>query len=389
MHTGERRKKWSQKPKNKNIRKAGQVKVMVLNFQSVNNKVAELAICLDSHQPDVLIGTESWLSAGVSNSEIFPPDYSVIRKDRPPNVKGQSHGGIFIAVKNDLIFSHRADLDVDCEILWIQLELVNTKNILIGAFYRPPDSGSDVLDLMQQSLSKIDLSKGPQIWLAGDFNLSHIEWDSQSTLPGCQKPGLCRQLIEISNDFGLDQVVKYPTRGDNILELFFTTNSSLVEKTRVLPGMSDHNGIPLITIDTKPKTNKTKPRRVFQFFKADWSSIKHDLAEISSDFCDIVPDLVSANELWMDFKNRIQETTEKNVPSRLVSGGKKLPWVDHKVKNALRHKHKAYNKARASNSTEDWEIFRSLRKHVNRLTRSKYRSYIRDVCAESNKNFGL
>ena len=109
-----------------------------------------------------------------------------------------------------------------------------------------------------------------------------------------------RQLIDISNDLGLEQVVKFPTRGDNILDLFFTKNASLIEKTSVLPGISDHNGIPLITIPTKPKNNQCKPRRVFQSFKADWSKIKQDLSDISADFYDIIPDLVSlsVNELW-------------------------------------------------------------------------------------------
>ena len=221
MITGEKKKTWSHKPKLLNVRKSGQMKVMVLNFQSVKNKVAELAICLDTQKPDVLIGTESWLSSGISNSEIFPPDYSVIRKDRPPSSKGLSHGGIFIAIKNDIIVAHRADLDEDCEILWVHLELANTKSILIGAFCRPPDSGADILDLMQQSLSKIDMTKGPQVWLAGDFNLSHIDWSTQSILPKCPKPGLCRQLIEIVNDFGLDQVVDRPTRGD-IFWIYFS-----------------------------------------------------------------------------------------------------------------------------------------------------------------------
>ena len=71
----------------------------------------------------------------------------------------------------------------------------------------------------------------------------------------------------------------------------------------------------------------------------------------------------------------------------MVSPGKKIPWVDHKVKNALRQKHKAYNKARKNDTTENWESFRSLRKHVNRLTRSNYRKYISDTYAESSKKF--
>ena len=78
-----------------------------------------------------------------------------------------------------------SDLDEDCEILWLQLEVAGSKSILIGAFYRPPDSGSDVLDLLRSSLSKIDTSKNQNTWLVGDFNLLHINWDKQCTIPKC------------------------------------------------------------------------------------------------------------------------------------------------------------------------------------------------------------
>ena len=139
------------------------------------------------------------------------------------------------------------------------------------------------------SLSKIDISEDQNIWLAGDFNLSHIDGENQTTIQGCPKPGLCRQLFEIINDFGLEQVVREPTHGSNILNLFLTSNPSLVEKVRVIPGMSDHDGIPLplVTINTRPKLNKSKPRKVFLYHKADWSTIKSDLTEISCDFLDI------------------------------------------------------------------------------------------------------
>ena len=178
-----------------------------------------------------------------------------------------------------------------------------------------------------------------------------------------------------------------PTRGKNILDLFFTNNSTLIEKSNVIPGMSDHDGIPVIVMNTRAKVNKSKPRKVYLYNKADWDNIKKDLSEISCDFEDLSTDLVTVEELWEDFCTRIMKTQEENIPSRMVSPGKKIPWVDHKVKNALRQKHKAYNKARKNDTTENWESFRSLRKHVNRLTRSNYRKYIRDTCAESSKNF--
>ena len=166
-------------------------------------------------------------------------------------------------MKCDLIASHRVNLDEQCEIIWAQIEIVGSKSILVGAFYRPPESGSDVLDHLQSSLFYIDTSKNHSIWLGGDFNLSHMNWDTQSTLRNCPKPGLCRSLIDI-NEVSLDQVVRQPTRGNNILDLFFTSNSTLVEKTIIVPGMSDdHNGIPLITINTRLiVNNETRPRKV-------------------------------------------------------------------------------------------------------------------------------
>ena len=43
---------------------------------------------------------------------VFPSNYSVIRKYRQFD---NSKGGVFIAMKNDLIGTHRTDLDNKCE----------------------------------------------------------------------------------------------------------------------------------------------------------------------------------------------------------------------------------------------------------------------------------
>ena len=54
-----------------------------------------------------------------------------------------------------------------------------------------------------------------------------------------------------------------------------------------------------------------------------------------------------------DFCTRIIKTQEENIPSRMGSPGKKITWVDHKAKNALRQKHTAYNKDRKNDTTEN------------------------------------
>ena len=81
---------------------------------------------------------------------------------------------------------------------------------------------------LRESIKKIKRTNHDQIWLAGDFNLPDIDWDLLNTKPGGVAPGLSKQLIEIANDFGLEQVVREPTRINNILDLFVTSNPTLV-----------------------------------------------------------------------------------------------------------------------------------------------------------------
>ena len=61
-------------------------------------------MCIENYSPDIIIGTETHLDSFVSSSELFPSNYSIIRKDRDfDNPKG----GVLIAIKNDLIGTHR------------------------------------------------------------------------------------------------------------------------------------------------------------------------------------------------------------------------------------------------------------------------------------------
>ena len=115
--------------------------VMVVNFQSIKNKSAELAVCAELEQPDIIIGTETWIDNSISNSinsEILPNGYTAVRKDCPVNLRtGVAHGGVIIAFRDDLVASHRCDLNTECEIVWLQIDLVGCKPLVIGALYRP------------------------------------------------------------------------------------------------------------------------------------------------------------------------------------------------------------------------------------------------------------
>ena len=59
----------------------------------------------------------------------------------------------------------------------------------------------------------------------------------------------------------LEQMVTSPKRGQNILNLFFTTNPTLVNKTSILPGLSDHD-IVLVEVNSRPEIIKQVPRDI-------------------------------------------------------------------------------------------------------------------------------
>ena len=155
---------------------------MTMNCRSAKNKIADIAGVIDQHKPDIIFGNESWLNSKIESNEIFPNGYKIFRKDRPDDCHG---GGVFQAVKNDIITTHRSDLETDCEIIWTQCQLADkkTKSLLFGSYYRPNSSNVISLDELDASLLKLGNSVHKNnIIVSGDFNAPDISWDTGSII---------------------------------------------------------------------------------------------------------------------------------------------------------------------------------------------------------------
>ena len=64
-----------------------------------------------------------------------------------------------------------------------------------------------------------------------------------------------------------------PTRGQNILDLFFTTNPTLVGNVSITPGLTDHD-IVLTLVNVLSRVLKNVPRNIHLYKKADWDQLK-------------------------------------------------------------------------------------------------------------------
>ena len=231
------------------------------------------------------------------------------------------------------------------------------------------------------------LDKGTIVCLAGDFNFPDIIWDTLSLKKGAKYPNVSRRFIEIIQDHSLEQLVTEPTRGRNILDLFLTTHPTLVNKVTMTPGISDHDGIPMTDLSTKPKTNRPPPRKIYQFHKADNESIKQDLRNLSDTMTSRNNSEATSTCLWKEFKDGVLKAMDDHKPTKIIKKRDQTPWINSTVRSGLRRKQRAYNWARDSNKDSDWEKFRSVRKEVQKDTKRAYWSYVRNTCLESPKQF--
>lgn len=207
------------------------ISILNVNCQSLPAKRETFLHLINDAKPDIIIGTESWLSHEHSNNECFPTvTYQVERRDRP----NDPHGGVFIAAKKDLVLVRESNLETECELLWCNIHITGCKTLHIGAYYRPHVGDENSLQELDKSLSLI--TPAHDILLGGNFNFPGWDWKNK-TLKTCPFPTLHHQFGDLLDDKGLIQMVEEPTRSQNILDLVITNNPSRVRQVKVLPGI--------------------------------------------------------------------------------------------------------------------------------------------------------
>ena len=159
--------------------------------------------------------------------------------------------------------------------VWAKISQVGQKDLLIGSYYRSPSSDLDHLDKLSSSLTRVSNSNS-NIWLSGDFNVPHIEWETESISPQCQNRPIHKKLLDITSSSSLTQVVNKATRNENTLDLFFTNNPSLINRVETLPGMSDHD-IVYVESESTPQRVAIPKRKIFLYNKADYDPLKKEL----------------------------------------------------------------------------------------------------------------
>lgn len=314
----------------------------------------------------------------IADSEVFPRDYSVYRKDRT-----RLGGGVFLLIHSSLNSSLLDLGHVDVESIWCKITLADSSSFAAGVFYRPPDSNLNTLQLLHEIVSE---ASGQTFVLAGDFNLPELMWQNEM----CQCKVNSRANLEmksIVDTFGLSQYVKEPTRNDNILDLLFCNSPSFVNSVVTIPGISDHHAI-VASIRTKTKRQKSNAsRRVFLFEKGDYSNISKALRDHLPVFECLAEDS-DVHKLWSLFKSKLLDLVEKYIPSidstRLKK--RKKPWMTSAILRLRKRRRRAFIRYKRTKSDTHLQKLSEITHEYDLNVRSAKAQYFEKLsdCMKTN-----
>ncbi|MCG7864732.1 MAG: endonuclease/exonuclease/phosphatase family protein [Candidatus Thiodiazotropha taylori] len=188
--------------------------ILHLNIQSIVPKMDLIKCEADAY--DVLVFSESWLKPEVRDGSIiidnFLPPFRADRCDRPG-------GGVIIYVRDSFMCKRRSDLELQgLEAVWIEIR-VKSRNILIGGFYRPPNSNTGYFELINESIDRAYNTSILDVIILGDFNFN-MSLNNKN------------KMTELLQDFDLKQLITEPTHftenSSSLIDLIFVRNYSLV-----------------------------------------------------------------------------------------------------------------------------------------------------------------
>ena len=169
-------------------------------------------------------------------------------------------------------------------------------------------------------------------------------------------------------------MVSKPTRGDNVLDLFPTSNQTLINKVEILSGISDHE-ISISNISVKPKMSQQKPRSVPLYRKTDWGSFRtySKSSEILGSFQES-----TVEEIWNDLKTALDSGIQQFIPIKKLSSKRSLAWITQEIRRLMRKRDMLYHKQNRG-SNKDRCHFKQVKHLVQRKIKTAHENYLADI----------
>ena len=262
--------------------------------------------------------------------------------------------GVSILLPHKSIYSsHQLALDANCEIIACQLDVPNNP-LFIFAAYRPSKTDFDYLNELCSLFENIYYSHpNATIWFGGYMNLPDIDWDLNTVIHHQYRSCINERFIDFLANCGLSQFVTFPTRNNNILDIFATNKPDLVTACEPLSDIGDQEAVHIRAITTI-KYSKPLQRKVYLWNKVNFDQVKEEFKQFSCTYVANNSIDTNVNLLWETLRDKCLDIAD-HTPSKYTSIRQHQPWINHSIKQLSRRKQCHYNKARLTGLAEDWE----------------------------------
>ena len=250
------------------------------------------------------------------------------------------------------------DTSDSSERVWLTLHTDNGPYLLC-AWYRPPARGE--VDSIHSFRKEYEQHRGGAlgVLVVGDLNVHNQAWLRFSTCNSAEGT----ELENTCNSLGLRQLVKEPTREENLLDLVLTNSEQV--RCSVQEKVADHKVVE-VTLDLPVPREETVYRWVWDFKKAKWDELKEELGKTSWGFLDVLSPDDGARQLT----DKLLELLKTKVPQRLLGEKKSThPWLNERVAQLVKEKKEAEGTAQEQEATEACSkgVLEEYRAYVNRV----------------------
>lgn len=359
------------------------------NCRSIRNRLLDLRLGLLNSNYDVIVLTETWLRAGICDSEIADDRYYVYRRDRCSSTSTKKDGGgVLIAIKKNICSYRKCDWESPCvEEIILLLPSVGHGVILVAS-YIPPLSGPATYDVHFNKLYDIAPDYvNHNFILMGDYNQPGIRWwpDGDQNLD-CGSINAPYFMTNIMSFLNLKQCNSIKNVNDRLLDLVFTdSNCDVALCTSSLINI-DPQHPPLVCEFHIPRNRSTigSDKVIkYNFRKADYSQINAELSSI--DWCQSLDSLGAQQAVDFLYTN-LYRILDTYVPP-LKLGLRRYPsWFSQDLKMQLNKKYKFWKRWKIYGSRSDYDRFSWARAKVKKLIISCYDEYILHVEQSTTHN---
>ena len=322
------------------------LKLCHINIRSLARNFCSLQTCIPQDM-DIITLSETFLNANSNISSLKLDGYKKIEYKNRTNQLG---GGVGIYIKSHIISHRKYEFEINnLEAMWHEIK-IGCKTILLCTCYRPPNSGSEFWEFLQESLDLALQSQIANIVVMGDLNADPKTYDG-------------KKLAEFTAANNLFINVHKPTRithhSATILDQLLTSHPNLASDIQVEPPIArnDHCTVTAL-LNAKHKCDPAFSRIIWDYKYMDLPGLKKYLNSTNWDECFETNDADLASKSWGEsFLNAVRMF----VPNKVITiRPKDKPWYNNNLRKLKRKVIRYFRLAKSSGNEFRWNTYKTL-----------------------------